>query len=179
MSLTSLNFSTTFAQCDAFFNTDIELPSSRCVVTQNENPSSFDLRLRPTASVYMTGLEKGTSYRFGIRAYNSIGQANSYGVQTSLNNIDSITKTTPPSAPPGIPFTTLPQSTYLTLHYNVPIDDGGTPIIGYRIYINKEGMTDIHEEFVSNTSALYGASRNIIIRNLNASSYYTFQVAGK
>ena len=154
----------------------IELPANQCQVTHIARPLGNELKVRPTARVYMTGLEKGTSYRFGVRAYNDVGFANEVGTMSvALSSV--VTSTTIPSIPPGLPFTSKNSATYLTVNFQTPIDDGGTAILGYRIYINVDGLTSDHVEYMSNTSDSFGASTSVLVLGLNASSSYTFQVA--
>ena len=157
-------------------NALIELPANQCQVTHIARPLGNELKVRPTARVYMTGLEKGTSYRFGVRAYNDVGFANEVGTMSvALSSV--VTSTTIPSIPPGLPFTSKNSATYLTVNFQTPIDDGGTAILGYRIYINVDGLTSDHVEYMSNTSDSFGASTSVLVLGLNASSSYTFQIA--
>ncbi len=77
-----------------------------------------------------TGLENGITYYYSVTAYNSEGES----------DFASATMVTP-LGPPGKPqnMTLKPGNTEIVVVWEPPEEDGGTPILGYYIYMNKHG----------------------------------------
>ncbi len=75
-------------------------------------------------------LENGQSYYFSVTAFNSEGESDLASATTEI-----------PLGPPGRPLnmTLGPGNLEVTISWEAPEEDGGTPILGYRIYFNKHG----------------------------------------
>ncbi len=75
-------------------------------------------------------LENGQSYYFSVTAFNSEGES----------DLASATMETPLGTP-GRPLnmTLEPGNMEVTISWEAPEEDGGTPILGYNIYFNKHG----------------------------------------
>jgi fibronectin type 3 domain-containing protein len=76
------------------------------------------------------GLENGRTYLFSVAAINSMGQSES----------NSTIEAVPLGAPdaPGA-LTAVPYNGLVTLRWEAPAQNGGSPITGYRIYISQNG----------------------------------------
>ncbi|MEM3567438.1 MAG: fibronectin type III domain-containing protein [Thermoplasmata archaeon] len=74
-----------------------------------------------------TAVTLGTTYYYAVSAVNAIGES-------ALSNEASATPLAPsvPSVPKN--FTVISSFENVTLSWEPPVDDGGTPVIGYRLY---------------------------------------------
>lgn len=79
-------------------------------------------------SYQVTGLTGGASYGIKFTATNAVGTS----AESDTQYLVCADLPDPPSAP------TLEAATEssITIAWNAPADDGGTPVIGYRVYMN-------------------------------------------
>ena len=79
------------------------------------------------------GLVSGTAYAFRVISTNVVGDS---PPSVALENVIAAT---PPSAPQNLKRATAvtPEDTKITLDWDAPSNDGGSPIVGYTIYWNQ------------------------------------------
>lgn len=79
------------------------------------------------------GLENGTEYEFHVRAYNELG----VGISKSIKQIPLNT----PSKPQSLTYTI--NNGMITLEWNAPLDNGGSPITHYEFRIDDEEAINV------------------------------------
>jgi titin len=85
-----------------------------------------------SASLTVTGLTNGRSYSFMVAAENTVGRG-------AASAPISVTPYTVPGAPTQLGVT--PGNARVTVSWTAPIDDGGSPITGYRVTVQPGGTT--------------------------------------
>jgi fibronectin type 3 domain-containing protein len=70
-------------------------------------------------------IQTGCNYYYSIRAFNSLGNG-------PMSELVSIRATAPPSPPSD--FWVSPDDTCVHLHWGPPLDNGGSDIVGFRVY---------------------------------------------
>gem|GEM_PF-4315226 len=104
-----------------------------------------------------TGLINGTTYAFGVRAVNSAGG----GAVASRSATPGL-----PTAPQNITATS--GNGQITLNWNAPANDNGSPIIRYEVVM---GYTDDWVEWIA-----VGNNTSYTFTGLNNGQYYMFRV---
>jgi predicted phage tail protein len=99
----------------------------------------------------VTGLTNGSTYYFTVKAVSRVGNGETEG-QASCDA--SATPVTVPEAPAGL--TAVPGDQQVTLSWNPPASDGGSPVGGYNVYQGTspggEGDTPVNSSLVTSTS---------------------------
>jgi Fibronectin type III domain len=121
-----------------------------------------------TSTVYShTGLSAGHTYTYKVYAINSIGTSNSsntaFAIPTLVNTI--------PYPPTGLSANTA-SPTGISLSWNAPSNNGGTPISGYKIEA-KIG-SDAYTVLVANTAS---SSTSYLNSGLITGTTYTYRVS--
>jgi fibronectin type 3 domain-containing protein len=81
----------------------------------------------PTALTYIdTGLTNGQTYWYNVSAVNAAGE----GAKTAI--VSSSPRYDLPDAPDGL--TATPGNVQVVLNWTAPVNDGGTPVTGYKVY---------------------------------------------
>jgi fibronectin type 3 domain-containing protein len=93
-----------------------------------------------------TGLTNGQKYFYKVRTVNSIGE--------SLNSSETSATPTPPGSPPSEPrnLAAIAGYRYIKLNWNVPLSDGNSTIIGYKIYRSLFSGNEIYLTQVAGTT---------------------------
>jgi len=99
-------------------------------IYRGNSPSGeiFYLELGSVLSYTDTGLTNGLAYYYVVSAVNVIGEGTSSGESGAIPMAPPV----PPSAPLNLAASA--GNTQVTLTWEAPSSDGGTPITGYRIY---------------------------------------------
>ncbi|MCX6795619.1 MAG: fibronectin type III domain-containing protein [Candidatus Falkowbacteria bacterium] len=108
-----------------------------------------------TTSGIVVGLTNGVSYTFNVVAINSVGTSS----LSAASN--AVTPATLPGAPSLLSLT--PGNSQVTLYFNAPTDDGGSPITSYSV-------------FSSGSLVASGASSPITVTGLTNNVSYSFTV---
>ncbi len=125
-------------------------PISGYTVTSNP-AGGVDLNGGSTGlSHIVTGLANGTPYTFTVRATNSSGQ----GPASAASN--AVTPATVPGAPTAV-FAVAGDSS-ATVTFVAPLDDGGSPILGYTVTSSPAGGTDDNAGSAGLSHAISGLS---------------------
>ncbi|MCL2525813.1 MAG: fibronectin type III domain-containing protein, partial [Coriobacteriia bacterium] len=121
--------------------------------------------LQPTQPPFtITGLSNGTTYTVELRAFNANGPG------TPSSSFAAVPRTTP-SAPQNLTATTN-QGPTITLTWDAPASDGGSPITDYAIYQS----TDSGQTWTLNGNTGSGTSTSYDPTNLDSGSTYMFAV---
>lgn len=141
--------------------------------------TSYDLRYSTdptfTTSTLLTGvtsprvvspLTPDTTVYFQVRAVNAAGPGDwSASVDVELTGA--------PSAPPGLVVTSA-LATSIAIAWDIPVDDGGSPITGYRL------QRSLSPSFTSPTTIDVGTTpRTYEFTGLDANTTYYIRVAGQ
>ncbi len=120
--------------------------------TWAELPSTGDYYGPFVATV--NGLDPGTTYHVRVQAYNSDG----YGGAT-VPPVSAVTRRlTGPSVPVGVEAAPTAIRGQLKLSWHKPLDDGGDPIIGYRVSLNGGGTWSAPLKVLGPAAGPYTAS---------------------
>ena len=111
-----------------------------------------------TLSAVVTGLSNGTSYVFNVGASNAVGSS---GTSTSSA---AVTPAGPPDPPTGV--SAVAGDRQATVDWDAPVFDGGSPIIGYSVTSNPDGIT----------VAVDGSTLSASVTGLTKTVPYTFTV---
>lgn len=139
-------------------------------IERSVNGGAFSVLVSNTGSTSTTysntGLIHSTTYSYRVSAINTIGTS-------SQSNISSaITFDVIPSPPTGLAATVV-SSSQIDLDWNVPSDDGGTPITGYKIERSTNGGVTWNV-LVSNTGNVTTAYSNT---GIAPNTSYTYRVS--
>ena len=96
----------------------------------------------------VTGLTNGTAYTFTVRATNTTGE----GPASAPSN--SVTPATVPEAPTGV--VAVAGDSVATVVFVAPLDDGGSPILGYTVTSTPAGGVDTNAGQLGLTHAITG-----------------------
>jgi chitodextrinase len=110
-------------------------------------------------SVTVIGLTNGTSYTFTVTAANSIGTS------SSSDTSNAVTTPTAPGAPTDL--SAKPEDTQALVSWIAPVSDGRSPITGYTVTSDPDGVTAT----TANTS--------VTVTGLTQNTVYTFTVTAK
>lgn len=119
----------------------------------------------------ITGLANGTTYAYTVKAYNAVGYSLASG-SVSATTFDF----------PGIPtgLTSVSGTEAVTLTWTEPVNTGGTPLTGYKIYDSSGNVyNSTTNTFVSDSSGtiltITGAT-TIILTGLTNGTTYIFTI---
>ncbi len=98
--------------------------------------SDLERNTGSTVTIYShTGLSAAMTWYYRVRAINSVGSG------TTSNVANATTDANVPSIPTGL-TAVVSGSGIVTLSWTAPSDDGGAPIMGYRIYASPDGTSE-------------------------------------
>jgi hypothetical protein len=89
----------------------------------------------------LTSLTQGIIYDFRVRAHNDVGFGDN-------SDYESFMAATVPSLPVA-PTKYSADQTQITIEWLAPIDDGGSPLTGYKVLWNMGGENEVYSEAVS------------------------------
>jgi outer membrane protein OmpA-like peptidoglycan-associated protein len=116
----------------------------------------------PASPIVLTGLTKGTSYKFTVTASNKIGMGKPSAVS------DSVVPATTPDAPTNINVSAFDPTdagdNSVTVSFDPPVNDGGIPVNLYTVTASPGGISET------------GTSSPITVTGLSSTAKYTFTV---
>lgn len=92
-------------------------------------------------SYTITGLTPGAIYDFKVRAHNDVG----FSEYSSTSDLMAATVPSIPAAPTKFSA----DQTQITIEWSAPIDDGGSPLTGYKVLWNMGGEEEVYTEAFS------------------------------
>jgi predicted phage tail protein len=121
-----------------------------------------------TSTTYSdTSLLSNTTYTYRVSAINSVGTSSPSNIASATTAV----QTCAPQSPTGLTVSSTSSST-ITLNWNAPGNDGGSPIIGYKIERSTNGGS--WSTIVSNT---HSASTTYSDNGLLPLMTYTYRVS--
>ncbi|ETP13776.1 hypothetical protein F441_11168 [Phytophthora nicotianae CJ01A1] len=121
----------------------------------------------PTETITLYGLNQSTTYQLSVQAVNSAGAGVS---STSL--LIATRPATAPTAPRNIQVVSASSSSVL-IKWDSPLDDGGSPIVAYKIYKVQETTTSTRSLF---SSVSCSTPTVCTIKQLLALTSYSIQI---
>jgi len=137
-------------------------------------PSSYLISYSSTTvstsstSAVINGLINGSPYTFKVNSVNTNG-----------NSVNYVSISATPFTTPGVPVNILLSSTDTTgtISWQAPISDGGSSILGYKIYDSSGNIYDTSGNVVADTGSIYTTNTNTYtITGLTVSQTYTFNL---
>ncbi|KAF4143551.1 Fibronectin type III domain [Phytophthora infestans] len=124
-------------------------------------------RESPSATVAVYGLNQSTTYQVSVQAANSVGAG-----ATSASLLVATRSATAPTAPRNIQVVSASSSTVL-IQWDSPLDDGGSPVVAYKIYKVQEATTSTRALF---PSVICSTPTVCTIKQLLALTSYIIQI---
>ncbi len=115
-----------------------------------------------TTTATITGLTNGNTYYFVVEAVNAVGKS-------VPSNEAHATPSGPPSAPRNLAAAS--GNTQITLTWNTPFNNGGSPITGYDIYESATAGGENYANPPASTTA-FGTNTVTITGLTNGTAYY-------
>lgn len=159
-------------------NYEVEL-QPKCAAAKRDMPDEWLLVYQgPETSCTLGALRAGCSYRVRVRALNKQG-AGTYSIPTDVATSPAI-----PEAP-GRPSISSRTQDSLTVRWDAPLHDGGTPVAGYRLEWQRVGEMESRSDTSSGPSredssyqVMYqGVERQAEVTGLEPGTRYQFRVA--
>ena len=121
-----------------------------------------------STNAVINGLTNGTPYTFKVNSVNTNG-----------NSVNYVSISATPFTTPGVPVNILLSSTNTTgtISWQAPISDGGSSILGYKIYDSSGSIYDTSGNVVADTGSIYTTNANTYtITGLTINQTYTFNL---
>jgi titin len=121
-----------------------------------------------STSAVINGLINGSPYTFKVNSVNTNG-----------NSVNYVSISATPFTTPGVPVNILLSSTDTTgtISWQAPISDGGSSILGYKIYDSSGSIYDTSGNVVTDTGSIYTTNANTYtITGLTINQTYTFNL---
>ncbi|MEM3006881.1 MAG: fibronectin type III domain-containing protein [Candidatus Nitrosotenuis sp.] len=144
-------------------------------IGQDDFRTLVDNSNSPSTTYTMTGLTTGKTYTYVVSALFTLGasptsnEASATPLTTSTAPPPSQPTANPPSAPTGLSATAA-SATSINLSWNAPSNNGGSPVVGYKIEV-KNGTT--YQTLVSSTQ---NATTKYTHTNLKTDVTYYYRV---
>lgn len=139
-------------------------------------PSSYLISYSTTSisssstNAIINGLTNGSPYTFKVNSVNANG-----------NSVNYVSISATPFTTPGVPVNILLSSTNTTgtISWQAPVSDGGSSILGYKIYDPSGNIYDPSGNVVADTGSIYTTDPSTLtytITGLTVSQTYTFNL---